>query len=175
MPTLEWDGSIAATGALSSEDADGLSTASLPGGVGSNNFDEIAFALTDGTGSEQANNWWMDERTVNATTADNIDLAGSLTNQLGTVVFTAVKAVIIAIDAPDGIKTLRVGPQGVANAFQGWEGGVAAGNYETVNEAFLKLNRYSGWAVTAGTGDVLGIYNPGAGAVTYRIWILGVT
>lgn len=133
------------------------------------------FNLNYGTSSGQANQWYAGQRTVTATTADNLDLSGVLTNPVsGTVTLTAVKRVLIQIVSPDGTKSLRVGPQNVSNAWQGPWGGTGATVYETVYEEMDKKNQYSGWAVTAGTGDILGIYNPGATSVTYFIWIIGV-
>lgn len=142
--------------------------------TGQGNFDALTTSLTFGTGSQQAKEWWHDTRTILTGANDDLDLAGGLTNPFGTTItFTAIKALIIEIDAHDGTKSLRVGPQAVANAWQGWQGGVAAGNYDTVTEWLVHVASYSGWTVTAGTGDILRINNPGAGSVTYHIWILG--
>lgn len=139
------------------------------------NFDPLTQTFTWGTGNQQAKEYWHDTRTITAGANDDMDLAGGLTSPLGaTITFTAIKAFLLLIDAHDGTKSLRVGPQGVANAWQGWHGGVAAGNYNTVHEWMVMVNSYSGWAVTAGTGDILRINNPGGTSVSYHIWILGM-
>jgi hypothetical protein len=66
-----------------------------------------------------------------------------------------------------------VGPQNVANAAQLWFGGVTADFYEIVHEGVCRRRTdATGWAITATTADKLGIYNPGAGSVTYRIWLI---
>lgn len=147
--------------------------------VGAANFDAIQERLTAGTGNQQGNLHWHDERTLAAGANDDLDLAGGLVlagpaaNQ--TLTFTRVKQVLVVIDAADGTKRLRVGPQGVANAFQGWEGGVAAGNYAEFYDHFTLGHRWAGWTVTAGTGDILRINNPSAVSVTYRIYLNGLS
>ena len=142
--------------------------------IGSGNFDAISIPFAFGTGSEQASEYWHDERTILTTANDDLDLAGGLVNPFGTTLtFTVLKWIIIDIDAPDGTKSLRVGPQGVANAFQGPFGGVLAANYVTVHRALFMVEPYTGWTVTAGSVDILRINNPGAGTVVYRIWLGG--
>jgi hypothetical protein len=142
--------------------------------IGAGNFDAISVAFDFGTASAQAKEWFHDERSILTGANDDLDLAGGLTNPFGTAItFTVVKWLIIDIDAPDGTKVLRVGPQGVANAWQGPHGGVAAGNYITVHRSLFHVEPYTGWTVTAGTGDILRINNPGAGTVNYRIWLGG--
>lgn len=126
-----------------------------------------------GTGSGQANALYVATRTVAATTADNLNLT---TLALGGTTFslTKVKYVLVAISAPDGTKSLRVGPRGVSNAAQLWAGGTASGNYETVFTYREWIHPFAGWDVTASTADILGIYNPGAGSVTYGVVIIGL-
>jgi hypothetical protein len=56
-------------------------------------------AITNGTGANQANNAFSDERTLNASASENLDLAGVLQNALGaSLAFTAVKAILIVAD-----------------------------------------------------------------------------
>jgi hypothetical protein len=145
--------------------------------IGANNFDSLEYTITHGaSGALKCNEWFRDERTVAASTADNLDLAGSLKNPFGdTITFTYLRVVILAIDAPDGTKALRFGPRGQANAWQGPFAGTSATDYITVTDSLFlaNLSGTNGWPVTAGTGDILGIYNPGTSAVTYRIWLLG--
>lgn len=149
-----------------------LSTPTDSIAIGDGNFDAISLTFADGNGDEEAQSWWHDERTVAATTADNIDLAGTLSGVLGgTVTALKVKWIVVAIDAPDGVKTLRVGPRNQANAWQGPWGGTGATVYQDVTHHLALFEPYAGWTVTAGTGDVLGVYNPSAVSVTYRIWV----
>jgi hypothetical protein len=144
--------------------------------VGQGNFGAMQVGFSFGTGNNQANKWFAAQRTVGAGANDDLDLAGGLTNGIGEVLtFTKVKYLLIALVAPDGTRVLRVGPQGVANAFQGPHGGVVAGNYVEVKNFSEYINEpITGYTVTAGTGDVLRVNNPGGGSVTYNILIIGV-
>src|SRR5581483_9791621 len=109
-----------------------------------------------------------------ASSSDNLDLSGSLTNPItGTVTLTAVKRILIRVVSPDGTKKLYVGPQAVANAFATPWGGAGATVYTVVYEEYDIKNSYGGWAVTAGTGDILGMSNPGRTDVTYAILVIG--
>lgn len=140
--------------------------------IGSNDFDAITTEWTNGTSSNQANSMWTDERTLATTTTDSLDLAGGLTDAFGaTITFAVLKCILIAIDAPDGTKALRVGPRSVANAFIGPWGD--ASDFVTVHKTFYIEEPYTGWTVTAGTGDLLIINNNTASSVTYRILLLG--
>jgi hypothetical protein len=136
---------------------------------------ELSFALTYGTGSGKANKIYTAQRTVTATTADNLDLAGSLTDLNGSAItFTKIKLILIAIVSPDGTKTLRVGPRGVSNTYQGAFGGTGATVYKDFTHwDVVEYEPVTGRTVTAGTGDILGIYNPSASSVTYEIIIAG--
>lgn len=142
---------------------------------GQSNFDQMLTSLTFGTSSSQANQWWHDERSILTTANDDLDLAGGLTSVFGeTITFAVIKVLIVAIDAADGSKKLRVGPQNVTNGWQGPWGGVGATVYTDVFDwAVLVNDKWTGCAVTAGTGDILRINNPTGGTVTYRILIIG--
>lgn len=140
-------------------------------------FAPLNYTFGSGTSSGNFNNWWHDQRTVAATTADNLDLrGGTVSTKLGLILdFQTIKLIVIQIVSPDGTKSLRVGPQNVSNAFSSPWGGAGATVYETVFHSHtFAFDPYTGFAVTAGTGDVLGIYNPGAGSVTYNIFIAGI-
>lgn len=172
--TLSATFDLDARGLLSRDDT--ISIVNDPVQSGQNSFPDMSVEITDGTGASQANRWYRSQQTLAAGANLDLDLAGGITDPFGaTVTFTAVKWIILAVVSPDGAKSLRIGPQGLANAFQGPHGGVAAGNYVTV-KYFQKFLDYSagGWAVTAGTGDILRINNPGAVSVTFSIWIGGL-
>lgn len=167
--TLSFTGSGILSSALD------LSTPRDSVSTGTGNFAQFLTTFAFGTGNQQAKEWWHDKRTLTAGANDDLDLAGGLINPFGgTITFTAIKAFVLIIVSHDGTKSVRVGPQGVANAWQGWHGGVAAGNYNTVFEWFVNIHSYGGWSITAGTGDILRINNPGAGSLDYEVWILGM-
>lgn len=148
-------------------------TESLDLGGDDDVWPEMVTTFEFGTGSGQINNWWTDERTLAATTGESIDLSGALENALSGAVFTNVKIVIIDIDTPDGTKTLRVGPQATANAANLCFGD--ASDYLSITTRLLIEEPYTGWTITAGTGDLLRVYNPSAGSVTYRIFVGGIS
>jgi hypothetical protein len=140
--------------------------------VGTGDFPECLIELEDGNGAEQAQAHWHDLRTVTATTADNLDLYGSLTGPFGsTVSVVKIKTILVVIDTPGTTKSLRIGPQNVANANQLGFGGTGATVYATCRRFLLLEDVDSGWTVSNGSTDVLGIYNPSAVSVTYAIWI----
>ena len=142
--------------------------------TGSNDFDAITMELTNGTGTGQANSKWEDTRTLAASGNDDLDLAGGLTDAFGaTITFTKIKFLVVTLDAPDGTLSLRVGPQGVANAWQGPFGGTGATVYKTVTQAEILVFDKYGFSVTAATGDILRINNPSASSVVYHIFMIG--
>lgn len=134
--------------------------------------------FTNGTGVCQANKWYLAYRTLTATTNDDLDLAGSLTDPFGnTLTFTAIKSIFVAIDYAgatyDGTKTLEIGPGSASNTFSGPFGGTN-GKF-TFDKAFgAFIGTAAGWTVTASTGDILRVRNPGASSVSYLIWIQGI-
>lgn len=146
-----------------------------PAAYGFGVLPDLTLSLPQGTGSGQAQKWYLARRTLASTATDLLDLAGGLTDFQGNpITFSAVKRVLVAVVDPSAAKSVRVGPQGAANAWQGWWGGVTSPVYDTVFWKLDQINPYSGWTVTAGTGDILAVYNPSAGSVTYAVWIIGV-
>lgn len=142
--------------------------------LGTTSVPVATFSLEWGTGTNQANALYVSGlRSVAATTADNLNLS-TLSMAGATFSLTKVKYVLVVISGPDGTKSLRVGPRGVSNAAQLWAGGTAAGNYETVITDRAWKHPYAGWDVTATTADILGIYNPGAGSVSYCVVVAGL-
>jgi hypothetical protein len=134
----------------------------------------LELAIADGTGADQANNIFSDERTLAASATESLDLAGSLSNALGALLtFTAVKAIMIVAD-PGNTNDVVVGGA-AANAFTG-PFADATDKLSIGPGDFVVITRRSaaGWAVVAGTGDLLKIANSGAGSsVTYKIIVIG--
>jgi hypothetical protein len=165
---------ISGSGSLTANETVQLASVPAVFGIGSNGFSSWEYALTNGTGSGNANEVYIGRHTITAGGGSSIDLAGSLTNPLGqTITFATIKALLIIVRSPDGTKKVLVGPQNVANTWQGPFGGTGATAYEEVYEIFLKATRYTGWTVTAGTGDLLRITNPGASDVDVDVLIIG--
>lgn len=146
------------------------------GTSGSQGFSELVAEWASGTSDNQANEWFHDQRTVAATTADNLDLAGTLTNRLtgATITFTVIKLMLFRIISPDGTKALAVGPRNQTNAWAGpWVGGVGATVYDDVKDWMVWVNRYGWGTITAGSADVLGVYNSSASQLTYDVILIG--
>lgn len=167
---LQYTESLTGSGSISDQDT-GVRQI---GAWGTSVLPSQELSFTNGTGNFQANNWYMANRTLAATTFDNLNLTSGLTNFGGTLAFTKIKYVRLAILSPDGTKLLRVGPQGQTNAWQGPFGGVGATDYVEFGQRWDTVNSYAGWSVTSGSADVLSIYNPGADPVTYSILLIGI-
>lgn len=134
-----------------------------------------ALTYSDGSGAGQANVQWSDDRTIAASGSENLDLAGSLANLLGTAVFARVKYIKIVANANNTNKVTFSQPasNGLAGIFLAAGDGVSippGGKFEWGDPGA------TGVAVTAGTGDLLTVANSGGGtSVTYRIIIIGAS
>ena len=143
---------------------------------GAKSVPALDLSVNFGAGANQCNCLYFEQgRSLAATTYDNFDLYGGLTDAFGTTINAAsLKLAIVAIDTPDGTARLQVGPQSQTNAAQlGW-GGTGATAYQTVYDWWKVSNMSAaGWAITAGTADVFPVYNPTAGSISYSILLAG--
>ena len=130
--------------------------------------------LSSGTGSNQASNQFHDQRTLTASSSENLDLAGALTNGFGqTLTFTAIKAIIIHASSAN-TNNVVVGGAG-SNGFTTWSTATDSTVSLPPNGTLILVNPGSGWSVTAGTGDLLKVANSGAGtSVVYDVILIGV-
>lgn len=129
---------------------------------------------TTGTGLNQANAIFSDQRTIAASSNDDLDLAGGLTDGLGaTLTFTRIKAILI-FAAVANVNNVVMG-NAAANGFVGPFG--AATHTLSVRPGGLEVLMApdaTGYAVTAGTGDILRIANSAGGSsVVYDIVLIG--
>jgi hypothetical protein len=145
---------------------------------GSHSFqDSAVFAMKFKAGNaatDQTDVLFSDSRTIAASSNDDLDLRGSLSDALGATV-NAAEIVAIYVEAVSGnINNVVVGGA-PSNAFVGPFGAATHTIAIQPGQCFLSTCK-NGWAVTAGTGDILRIANSGAGSsVTYNIFILGRT
>lgn len=137
---------------------------------------DISIPLGSGTGANQADMIWSDQRTLAASATEDLDLAGVLVGAFGNVLtFARVKAIIVRAAATNANAVVVGGA--ASNGLVGW-----------VADATDKLNIRPGgmfelvapdataYPVAAGTGDLLRIGNGGAGtSVTYDIVIIGAS
>lgn len=136
------------------------------------------FTLTNGTGAGAADLIFSDTRTVNASSNDDLDLAGSLTDANGaTLTFARIKALIVKASASNSNNVLVGGD--ATNTFLTYvvtEGDAIVLRPGAELALFAGSADATGYAVTAGTGDLLRISNSGAGtSVTYDIVIVGAS
>lgn len=152
-----------------------LQTAALDLGAPSfqiNKVDDIV--LNDGNGANQANKMFTDTRTIAASANDDLDLAGGLVDAFGAVLtFTAIKSIYIKAAAAN-INNVVVGGHPTA-AFVGRFGAATHTIALRPGDRDLQVTPGTGWAVVAGTGDILRVANSGAGTtVEYDIIIIGI-
>lgn len=131
------------------------------------------FNFLDGVGANQANRVWSDTRTIAASGTDSLDLAGTLTDAFGaTFTLARVKALMIAA-SPNNANNVVVGAG--SNAWSTWLGGTNP--TVTVRPGGMLLvvaPDATGYAVTAGTGDILQVANSAGGtSVTYDVIVMG--
>jgi hypothetical protein len=123
-------------------------------------------AYTDGTGASSANKEWNDYRTLGGS-ADSLDLAGTLANRIGeTASFAKIKLVYLKTPAAN---TGNVTFGGGSNAWAALWGSTLV--LKPGSEVLLKTTDADGWAVTAGTGDILQV--AGTSGDVYEIAIAG--
>jgi len=132
--------------------------------------------LSHGNAINKAEMVWHDQRTIAASGNEDLDLAGVLASTLNgaTLTFTKIKGIIIR--AADGntnnVNVTRPASNGLPFL-------LAAGDGMAVKPGglFALIDpSAAGYAVTAGTGDLINIANSGAGtSVTYDVIIIGTT
>ena len=135
-----------------------------------------SYAFTDGTGANQAKVAFADERTLTASSSENLDLAGGLTDAFGnTITFTKIKA--LAVQASSGNTNDVLVGGAASNGFITWVGDATDVVKVKPGGMFVIVAPDStGLAVTAGTGDILKIANSaGSTSVTYKIVVIGTT
>lgn len=132
-------------------------------------------SLVAGTAdTDEANVLFSDQRTIAASSNEDLDLAGSLTDAFGSTI-TAAEIVAIYVSAASGNTNNVEITVPASNGFVGPFKAASDGYVVKPGEYFFAQSQ-SGWAVTAGTGDLLNIANSSSGTgVTYDIVIVGRT
>lgn len=130
-------------------------------------------AITSGTGADQANMIFVDTRTIAASTTEDLDLAGGLTDAFGAAItFTKIKAIMIKAAAAN---TNNVHVGGDANGLAGLFGDLSDLIVVRPGGTFyISAPDATAYAVTGGTGDILQVANSSSGTgVDYDIIIIG--
>lgn len=133
--------------------------------------------LTSGTGAGSADVLYSDTGTIAASSNTDVDLSGALANAIGgTSVFVRVKGLYVAASASN-TNNVVVG-NATSNA---WATLLGATHTITLRPgAWILLGTgvadATGYAVTAGTGDLLRIANSGGGtSVSYDLAVIGAS
>lgn len=131
--------------------------------------------LATGTAASQADKVWHDERTLTASSSEDLDLSGSLVDAFGvTLTFARVKGLIVA--AASG-NTNDVVLGNVTNGVVAWFG-AATHTIKVKPGGLLALFApdATAYPITAATADLLHVANSGAGtSVTYDIVVIGAS
>ena len=135
----------------------------------------VANSFADGTGADQAQKLWTDQRTLGVSATEDLDLSGGVVDVFGTsLAFTKVKALVIKAAAGNTNDVVVGGAasNGLVTFF-----GAATDKVKVKPGGTLVLIApdANGYAVTAATGDLLRVGNSAAGtSVTYDITVIGV-
>lgn len=132
--------------------------------------------LGTGTGANQADRVWSDQRTLAASANEDLDLSGVLTDAFGNTVTLARVKGLVVVAASANANNVIVGGAAL-NAWSTWAGDPT----DTVvvrpgGLMALYAPDATAYAVTAATGDLLRVANSGAGtSVTYDIIVIGAS
>jgi hypothetical protein len=127
--------------------------------------------IADGSTSGLANKRIVREGTLNNGVNLDLDLAGTLTDEFGQAcVFTTIMGIVLeALDTNTGNLTLG----GATNAFASFLG---AGTHTLVLQpkgCIALMAGDAGYAVTAGTGDILRVGNASGATQGYKLTVFG--
>lgn len=131
------------------------------------------YSVANGTGADQANMVFTDTRTISASSSDDLDLYGGLTNAFGdTINFTAVHGIFI-FAASGNTNNLIIGGDGSALVnYVGNANDVV--NVKPGGMFAIYDPSAGGYGVTNSSADVLQIANSSSGtSVTYDIIVIG--
>lgn len=130
-------------------------------------------SLTDGSGAGQATNWFSDSRVLAASGSESLDLAGVLSNNFGPVTFTKIKALMVFARA-DNVNDVVVGPAASNGFTTPFNAAADKVKVKPGGALILIAPDANGYAVTAGSGDLLSIANGGGGSpVNYDVILIG--
>ena len=129
-------------------------------------------SLATGTAVEQANALWYDTRTL-AATAENLDLAGGVTDAFGdALTFTKIKKLLIRNNNTTSGQVLIVGPATASGITTIWGTVTTSGETIGANGVMMKANPTAGFAITSATADLLRL-DAGTCTVVYDIVVIG--
>lgn len=129
--------------------------------------------IATGTGANQCNNAIQLSYTIAGGATQSIDLAGVLVGAFsGVRTFTKIKYLIVQILTTTPGSVVNVG--GNANAVSSFLGNANDVIKIGAGGTLLLSSPVDGYTVTASTGDIIDINNPGGSAVSIVVTIAGV-
>lgn len=134
------------------------------------------FTITNGTGANQADQMFHDQRTLSASANEALDLAGVLSDLFGATIALARVKILIVYASPNNTNDVLVGGA-ASNGFISWVGDATdAVAVKPGGILILVAPNATGYPVTAGSADQLKIANSaGSTSVTYDIVIVGAS
>lgn len=131
--------------------------------------------FTSGTGAGKADKIWADQRTIAASSSEDLDLAGSLADVFGgTVTLATVKALYVKAAAGNTNDVVLGGAS--SNAWDTLLGDTGTVTLKPGALLLVACTAANPWGVTAATADLLKVANSSSGsAVTYDIAVIGAT
>ncbi|WP_300536007.1 hypothetical protein [uncultured Mameliella sp.] len=138
---------------------------------------ESVLKIANGTGANQADLAFVDQREVSASSNDDLDLSGSLTDAFGNTVTAAEIVAILIVNAPRtgsaNVSDLTIGAG--SNPFEGFLGGTSPtiGPIKPGGFVLIGAGDAAGiGTVAGGSGDILRVANGSGGTATYQVAIL---
>ena len=136
---------------------------------------DYTVTYADGTGANQANMWWHDQRTLGASATEDLDLAGSLTSAFGTsITLTSLKGVFVyassSNNSANNVNVTRSAANGITWLLAAGDGiGLKPGAWVAWFDPSA-----NGATVTAGSADLITFTNSaGTNSVVYDVFLLG--
>jgi hypothetical protein len=124
-----------------------------------------------GTGANQAQHIWIDERSLATTTSETLDLTALAGGAFGTITAAKVKEIIVELLTTTAGYRLLVGAA-ASNAFDApFSGDATAVAYVGAGGHLHLSNPVDGYVVD-GTHKSLKIENPSGGTASYRITVI---
>jgi hypothetical protein len=123
--------------------------------IGQSTFPSINPNVTQAaaSGSTGQCTWhYPKQYTLASSAQQTVALTGLVDNLGNSLTVTQIKMAMVAIVSPDGAKKIRVGPQGVASAWQGPFGGVTTTSYDQFTELWLASSTLATTGYTVGAG-----------------------
>lgn len=132
----------------------------------------LSRSIAFGTAAGLSDLLWHDERALAATTSESLDFAGSLTDAFGDTLTYGIIDAIMFKNTSTLASTLEIGPPAANGLALPWKAADDKLLFEPGGGLWL-LAAPAGWAVTAGTGDLLEVENVDATASVYEIAVVG--